>query len=157
MTLLELAGVLALLGVGVIVALLPAVAVGYLAVRAHFSEIPASRAQAVAVASFLSLGLLTFWLTLAYFGLALGQTLGNANLGSVIGGFLGVIGWIATMLTYGARMTRALVELQALMRPQTDTVHRQSRLRNWVIIIAILSPLFVILVIVIGLAQRTGP
>jgi hypothetical protein len=129
-----LLGVLLLIVGFLILALLPVVGVAYLAIREHFSEITGSRMNALAVGSFLALGLLTIWLSLAYFGLALGQTLGNANVGVLVGGLAGVLGWIATMFVYAPRMTKALVELRASLRPQADTVDRQRRLRNWLII-----------------------
>jgi len=65
--------------------------------------------------SLVAAGLGGAWLTLSMFGLALGQILGNANLGSLIGGLLGVTGWVTTTTVYGWRMTRGLAALQAMI------------------------------------------
>ncbi len=106
--------------------------VGYLAVRGHFHEIPLSRSNAVAISSLVAAGLLAAWQMFAIFGLALGQSLGNGNLGSLIGGVLGVACWVATTVVYGPRITRRLAELQVMIRasPQVPVAdHGRARLR----------------------------
>jgi hypothetical protein len=106
----------------VIVALLVAMVlaipgIGYLAVRHHFSDIPLNRWDAVAISSLVAAFLLAAWLTLiGIFGLVIGQSLGNGNVGSLIGGLVGIAGWIATAMVYGWRITRGLAQLQATMR-----------------------------------------
>ena len=106
---------LVLLLVAFVAMSLPIVAVGYLAVRGHFDEIPLSRAGAVAMSSFVAAGLGAAWLTLGYFGFALGQVLGNGNAGSLIGSLAGIMGWMVTTIAYGSRVTRALAEIQIQM------------------------------------------
>lgn len=91
---------------------LSVVAVGYLAVRGHFDEIPLTRPSAIAMSSFVAAGLGAVWLTLGIFGLALGQILGNGNLGSLIGGLVGLTCWVVTTIVYGARITRSLANLR---------------------------------------------
>jgi hypothetical protein len=96
----------------VIAMFLSVVAVGYLAVRGHFDEIPLTRSGAIAMSSFVAAGLGAFWLTLGIFGFALGQIMGNGNLGSLIGGLVGLTCWIIATIVYGARITRSLADLR---------------------------------------------
>ena len=63
---------------------LAVVGVGYLAVHRHFREIPLSRWSAVASSSFVAVGLGAAWMTLGFFGLAVGQSLRDPNTGSLI-------------------------------------------------------------------------
>jgi hypothetical protein len=91
---------------------LSVVAVGYLAVREHFDEIPLTRSSAIATSSLVAAGLGAFWLTLGIVGFALGQVLGNENLGSLIGGLVGLTGWVVTTIVYGARITRSLADIR---------------------------------------------
>ena len=109
---------LVLVSVALLVGMVLAIpGVGYLAVRQHFSEIPVNRWDAVAISSLVAAFLGAAWLTLTgTFGLVIGQSLGNGNIGSLIGGLVGIIGWMATAMAYGWRMTRGLVELQVTMR-----------------------------------------
>ena len=90
------------------------VGVGYLAVRRHFHEIPLSRSNAIGISSLLSAGMLAAWLSLGIFGYVFGQSLGNGNLGSLIGGLLGIAFWILTtafVTTRDGLRTLALVFL----------------------------------------------
>ena|SRR5205823_5080695 len=100
------------------------VGVAYLAVRRHFHEIPLSRSNAIGISSLLSAGMLAAWLSLGIFGYVFGQSLGNGNLGSLIGGLLGIAFWILTTASFGSRMTRRLAELQVMIRasPQTPQI-----------------------------------
>ena len=122
------------------------VGVGYLAVRRHFHEIPLSRWSAVATSSFVTVGLGAAWMTLGFIGLAVGQSLGDANTGSLIGGLLGVAGWVVTTMAYGSRMTRRLAELQVMMREATDVSRGRLRLR------LLLSAIFLAAVIFVAAA-----
>ena len=97
------------------------VGVSYLAVRRHFHEIPLSRSSALVLSTFVSTGLLAGWLTLSFLGYALGESLGHGNLGSLIGGLLGVTLWIVTTVSFGARWTRRLAELQVMIRDSSQT------------------------------------
>lgn len=91
--------------------------ISYLAVRHHFSEIPINRWDAVGISSLVAASLGAGWLTLTgIFGLVIGQSLGNGNVGSLIGGLVGIAGWITTAMVCGWRMTRGLAELQVTMR-----------------------------------------
>lgn len=107
-----------LVSVALLLALVLAIpGIGYLAVRRHFSEIPINRWDAVWISSFVAAFLVACWLTLtSIFGLVIGQSLGNGNVGSFIGGLVGIAGWITTAMVYGWRMTRGLAELQLTMR-----------------------------------------
>jgi hypothetical protein len=100
------------------------VGVGYLAVRRHFHEIPLSRPNAIGISSLVTAGLLAAWLTLSLLGYALGQSLGNANLGTLIGGLVGITFWILTTASFGSRVTRSLAELQVMIHdyPQTPQI-----------------------------------
>jgi hypothetical protein len=106
------------LGLGLVIValigamLLSVVAVGYLAVRGHFDEIPMTRSGAIAMSSFVAAALGAFWLTLGIVGFALGQILGNGNLGSLIGGLVGLPCWVITTIVYGARISRSLADLR---------------------------------------------
>ncbi len=106
-----------LVSVALLVAMVLAIpGVGYLAVRHHFSEIPVNRWDAVGISSLVAAFLGAAWLTLTgIFGLVIGQSLGNGNVGSLIGGLVGLAGWIATAMGYGWRITRGLAELQVTM------------------------------------------
>ena len=91
--------------------------IGYLAVRHHFAEIPLNRWDAVALSSLVAASLGAAWLTpTGIFGLVIGQSLGNGNVGSLIGLLVGIAGWITTAMGHGWRMTRGLAELQVTMR-----------------------------------------
>jgi hypothetical protein len=107
-----------LISVALLVAMVLAIpGVGYLAVRHHFSEIPLNRWDAVGISSLVAAFLAAAWLTLTgTFGLVIGQLLGNGNVGSLIGGLVGIAGWLTTATVYGWRMTRGLAELQVTMR-----------------------------------------
>jgi len=107
-----------LVSVALLVAVVLAIpSVGYLAVRNHFSEIQLNRWDAVGISSLVAAFLGAAWLTLTgIFGLVIGQSLGNGNVGSLIGGLVGIAGWIATAMLYRWRITRGLVELQVTMR-----------------------------------------
>ena len=107
-----------LVSVALLLAMVAAIpGLGYLTVRHHFSEIPLNRWDAVGISSLVAAFLGAAWLTLAgIFGLVIGQSVGNGNAGSLIGGLVGVGGWIATAMVYGWRMTRGLAELQVTMR-----------------------------------------
>jgi hypothetical protein len=135
------------------------VGVGYLAVRSHFHEIPMSHRNAVAISSLVAVSLLAAWQVLAIFGLALGQSLGNGNLGSLIGGVLGAACWVATTVVYGSRMTRRLAELQVMIRasPQSPAADRwRARLR-----VGLGAIFLVVVVFIAGAAfaalRRTSP
>jgi hypothetical protein len=132
------------------------VSVGYLAVRRHFHEIPLSRLGTVATSSFVAVGLGAAWMTLGFFGLAIGQTLGDANAGSLIGSLLGVGAWVVTSIAYGSRITRRLAELQVMMRQATGVRSQRFRLR------LLLSAIFLAFVMVVaawslGTLGRTTP
>jgi hypothetical protein len=107
-----------LVSVAVLAAVVLAIpGVGYLAVRHHFSEIPLNRWDAVGISSLVAAFLGAAWLTLTgAFGLVIGQSLGDGNVGSLMGGLVGIAGWITTATVYGWRMTRGLAELQVAMR-----------------------------------------
>ena len=91
--------------------------IGYFAVRNHFSEIQLNPWDAVAISSLVAAFSAAAWLTLTgIFGLVIGQSLGNGNVGSLIGGLVGIAGWIATAMVYGWRITRGLAQLQVTMR-----------------------------------------
>jgi hypothetical protein len=109
---------LVLVSVAVLLALVLAIpGIGYLAVRHHFSEIPLNRWDAVVISSLVAAFSGAAWLTLTgIFGLVIGQSLGNGNVGSLIGGLVGIAGWITTAIVYGWRMTRGLAQLQVTMR-----------------------------------------
>jgi len=85
-------------------------------------------------------------MTLGFFGLAVGQSLGDANTGSLIGGLLGVAGWVVTTMAYGSRMTRRLAELQVMMRQATGVSSERLRLR------LLLSAIFLAAVIFVAAA-----
>ena len=106
-----------LVSVAVLLAMVLAIpGIGYLAVRQHFSEIPLNRWDAVAISSLVAAFSGAAWLTLTgIFGLYIGQSLGNGNVGSLLGGLVGIAGWIATAMVYGWRITRGLAELQLTM------------------------------------------
>jgi hypothetical protein len=123
---------------------LATVGLGYLAVRRHFNEIPLSRLGTVAASAFVAVGLGAAWMTLGFFGLAIGQSLGNANAGSLIGVLLGVGAWVVTTLAYGSRITRRLAELQVMMRQDTGVASERFRLR------LLLSAIFLTFVIVVA-------
>jgi len=108
--------VLASLGLLLAIALFT-LAVGYVAIRGHFDEIPLSRSNAVAMSSMVTTAFALGWLTVGIFGFAIGQSLGNQNLGSFIGGLVGFAGWLFTTLAYGWRITRGLARLQVAIRP----------------------------------------
>jgi hypothetical protein len=92
--------------------LLTVVTVSYLAVRGHLGEIPLPRSGAIALSTLVAAGLGAFWWTLGIFGFALGQILGNGNLGSLIGGLVGLTCWVITTIVYGARITRSLADIR---------------------------------------------
>jgi hypothetical protein len=123
---------------------LATVGVGYLAVRRHFNEIPLSRLGTVATSSFATVALGAAWTTLGLFGLAVGQSLGDANAGSLIGGLLGVGAWVVTTLAYGWRITRRLAEFQVMMRQASGAKSERFRLR------LLLSAIFLAFVIVVA-------
>lgn len=153
-------GFLLAITVLIIAMAVPVVAVGYLAVREHFGEIPLSRSTAIATSSFLAAGLLAAWLTLAIFGLAVGQSLGNANVGSLIGGVLGLTCWVATTVAYGSRMTRRLAELQVLMRPSSQirgADRSRARLRVGLAAIFVVVVVFVAGVAFVALSRTNAP
>jgi hypothetical protein len=125
-------------------------AVGYLAVLRHFDEIPVSRWKALGMSSTVAAGFGAGFLTLGIFGFAIGQILGNENLGSLIGGLIGVGCWVLTTLAYGWRVTRRLAELHAAMQPSRlapPDNREQPRLR-----IALLAIFLAVVVFVAGSA-----
>ena len=131
---------------------LATVGVAYLAVRRHFQEIPLSRLGTVAMSSFVAVGLGAAWMTVGFFGLAVGQRLGDANAGSLIGDLLGVGAWIVTTMAYGWRITRRLAELRVTM---LATGVRSESLRLRVVLSAVFLT-FVFVVAVWFLARLSG-
>ena len=137
------------------------VGVGYLAVRGHFHEIPLSPSNAIGISSLVSAGLLAGWLSLSIFGYALGQRLGNANLGSSVGGLLGITLWIVTTASFGSRMTRRLAELQVMIRASPEAPQiagaRPPTLRVVLGAIFLVVVVFVAGAAVAALNRGTGP
>src|SRR5438094_9746932 len=83
------------------------VGVAYLAVRRHFHEIPLSRSNAIGISSLWSAGMLAAWLSLGIFGYVFCQSLGNGNLGSFIGGLLGIALWLLSTASFWLRTSRS--------------------------------------------------
>jgi hypothetical protein len=140
--------------------LLPIVGVGYLAVRGLFHEIPLGRSDAIAMSSGMAAGLLAAWLTIALFGFAIGQTLGNERLGSLIGGVLGVTGWVMTTVAFGTRITRRLAELQVMVRASRqlpDVDSSRGCLRVGLAAIFVVAVVFVAGAVFAALIRTNGP
>ena len=129
------------------------VGVAYLAVRRHFHEIPLSRLGTMATSWFVTVGLGAGWTTLSFFGLAVGQALGDASAGSLIGGLLGIAGWLVTTIAYGWRLTRRLAELRVMMRQAAGVRGERLRLR---LLLSMVFLTFVVVVAVWFLATLSG-
>jgi hypothetical protein len=85
--------------------------VGYVAVGGHFDQIRLSRSRAVGISCTVAATFGAGFMTLGIFGFAIGQSLGDPNLGSLIGGLVGIGCWLYIMVVYGWRVTRRLAEL----------------------------------------------
>ena len=135
------------------------VAIAYAAVRAHFDDIPVSRSSAVGLSFIVATGFAVGWLTLGTFGYAIGQTLGNQNLGGLIGSLVGIGCWLFTTLVYGWRVTRGLAQVQVAMRQSLtpDGNRRMVRLRVLSAVIFIMLVVVVAAVMLATMSRTAAP
>jgi hypothetical protein len=150
---------LVLVSIGLLLAMVIAIpSIGYLAVRHHFSEIPLNRWDAVGISALVAAFLGAAWLTLtSIFGLVIGQSLGNGNVGSLIGGLVGTAGWIATAMVYGWRMTRGLAELRVTMRGSRQTSGARGCLRVGVAVVLLVVAGLAVGALFAALNNTSGP